>query len=428
MKTGLNHDSNTMFRSKIYSGVLGIIVVFLTMVLPLTISYSESEEKKSPVKIGGAMRLNYVYGTYGSEENPHPRGTDIGDVDIEIFRLNADIDYKNIIGRAEYRWYDGYSMIHTGYLGYRSDSIGTLKLGVVRVPFGPTAYGISTSWFFDQHFYVGLSDDPDLGIRWDKNFNNLGLSLGYYLMPEPQTFGSSLNSSRYGYDVVNWKASADIDGNLDWPGDENGYDERHQFNVRGIYSVGESLDVGISGQYGLLYPTGMKDNDNGYHYALSAHMKNMFFDFSLYSQISYYSHSISDETPWGTGDLIPMGAYDFIWPVASDGIIPGLSLRYEGIDTSKISWINSVMPYIEWSTIMKTVEDYNNSSLITVGASWTILDSLYVYSDLAISDGNFFIGNTGDKYANIYSGINHVGANGNNIWHWRLNFNFGYYF
>ncbi|MCE2400806.1 hypothetical protein J4G08_07955 [Candidatus Poribacteria bacterium] len=30
--------------------------------------------KKSPVKIGGAMRVNYVYGSYGDEENPHPRG------------------------------------------------------------------------------------------------------------------------------------------------------------------------------------------------------------------------------------------------------------------------------------------------------------------------------------------------------------------
>ena len=49
--------------------------------------------KKSPIKIGGAMRVNYAYGAYGSEESPHPRGEKIGDVDLEIFRLNADLDY-----------------------------------------------------------------------------------------------------------------------------------------------------------------------------------------------------------------------------------------------------------------------------------------------------------------------------------------------
>ena len=28
--------------------------------------------KKSPIKVGGAMRVNYAYGAYGDEDNPHP--------------------------------------------------------------------------------------------------------------------------------------------------------------------------------------------------------------------------------------------------------------------------------------------------------------------------------------------------------------------
>ena len=74
---------------------------------------------------------------------------------------------NNIISRLEYRWYDAYSMIHTAWLGYKLSDSGTVKAGIVRVPFGPTAYGISTSWFFDQHFYVGLADDMDLGNQMD---------------------------------------------------------------------------------------------------------------------------------------------------------------------------------------------------------------------------------------------------------------------
>ena len=413
---------------------IGIGIAILLIISPFAIADTTeeaaeaAETKKSPIKIGGALRVNYVYGSYGDDENPHPRGTDIGDADLEIFRLNADLDYQNIIGRLEYRWYDSYNMIHTAWLGYNFGDLGTVKAGIVRAPFGPTAYGVSTSWFFDQHFYVGLADDPDLGISWNGTFDKLSLDLGFFLTSEPQTFGGSLNSSRYGYDVVKWEEHADADGNVVWGAGENGYDELLQLNLRTIYTLADSTDVGVSLQYGMLEATNVGDNESGSHYALSAHMKNSVADFTLYSQFSYYAHNIAEETPWGTGDLIPMGAYDFAWPIASEGLVPALSLRYGGIDTTSISWIDSLTPYVEWSTVLKTVENYNASTLVTVGASWTILGALYLYSDVALTDGNFFVGNTDDDYNNILTGVNHVGANGNNIWHWRVNFNFGYYF
>ena len=391
------------------------------------------EEKKSPIKVGGAMRVNYVYGSYGDADNPHRRGEKIGDADLEIFRLNADLNYQSFTSRLEYRWYDAYSMIHTAWLGYNLGELGTLKAGIVRVPFGPSPYGVSSSWFFDQHFYVGLADDMDLGITWSDTMDKLTLDVGYFLTSEFQTDGSSLASSRYSYDIVSWYTTVDSEGTVikDKDGNkvkkENGYDEQHQFNLRAIYALEKIADVGVSLQYGLLKGTDI-DDDGANHYALSAHMKNSFSDFTLFSQFSYYAHNITDKTPWGTGDLIPMGAYDFAWPVASKGLIPALSLRYNGIDTSGISWIDSVMPYIEASTILKTVDDFNNSTLVTLGASWTVLSSLYVYSDLALSNGNFFVGSDGDVYDNIYEGVGDFGANGNDTWNWRVNFNFGYYF
>ncbi|MXZ00598.1 hypothetical protein F4Y93_08120 [Candidatus Poribacteria bacterium] len=269
----------------------------------------------------------------------------------------------------------------------------------------------------------------DLGVTWNNTFDKLTLDIGYYPMSDPQLIKySSLASSRYSYDVVKWEEKADANGNVEWGAGENGYDEQHQFNLRAIYALENIGDFGVSAQYGFLKGTDVGADDSGNHYAFSAHAKNTFADFTLFSQFSYYAHNITDDTPWGTGDLIPMGAYDFAWPIASTGLIPALSLRYGGIDTSGISWVDSVTPYVEWSTILKTVEDYNASTLITVGASWTVLSNLYVYSDIALSDGNFFVGNTGDDYGNILTGVNHVGANGNNQWHWRLNFNFGYYF
>ena len=40
---------------------------------------------------------SWAYGSYGDADNPHRRSEKIGDVDLEIFRLNADLDYHNVI-------------------------------------------------------------------------------------------------------------------------------------------------------------------------------------------------------------------------------------------------------------------------------------------------------------------------------------------
>ena len=300
-----------------YRHIFSFSIAFLLIIMSFAIADTteDTEEaveapapKKSPIKIGGAMRVNYVYGTYGNEDSPHRRGEKIGDVDLEIFRLNADLDYRNIISRIEYRWYDNYSMIHTAWLGYNLGDFGTVKAGIVRVPFGPTPYGISTSWFFDQHFYVGLADDPDVGIRWTDTFDKLTLDAAYFLQGEFQTDGNSLGSSLYCYDVVKWEEKVDAKGNVEWGAGENGYDEQHQVNLRAIYGIEKVADVGVSVQFGLLKGTNVGTDDSGNHYAVSAHAKNTFADFTLFSQFSYYAHNITDKTPWGTGDLIPMGA------------------------------------------------------------------------------------------------------------------------
>ena len=429
-------------KNRGYKRIFSFIIVGLLFVLQSTVL---AEEKKSPLKIGGALRVGWAYGSYDGR-----RGEKIGDVDLEIFRLNADLDYHNVISRIEYRWYDTYSMIHTAWLGYNLGDLGTLKAGIVRAPFGPGPYGVSSSWFFDQHFYVGLADDMDLGITWSDTLGKLTLDLGYFLQSEFQTDGSSLASSRYSYDIVTWgtKVYPKDDkkvlengeekeikkGDVDWnvAADEHGFDEQHQLNLRAIYALENIADIGVSLQYGLLKGTNV-DDEGANHYAFSAHMKNAFADFTLLSQFSYYAYNIADDTPWGTGDLIPMGAYDFAWPIASQGLIPALSLRYGGIDTAGISWIDSVTPYVEASTILKTVDDFNPSTLVTLGASWTLFGALYVYSDLALSNGNGFVGNVdadGNKedYANIYTGAGDYGANGNDAWNWRFNVNFGYYF
>lgn len=455
------------------------------------------ESKKRELNIGGAIRASYVYGDYHQnpwyfdsgayvevpeEGNPYVttapaytgdrRGRNVGGFMFDTFRINVDFTYDNIIGSFEHRWWwylknAGYSSLSRAWLGYEFDNAGTLKAGIVRKPFGPGPYGVSSSWFYDQHFYVGLSDDRDTGIRWTNTFDNLTLDLAYFLQAQPHGEGGTTRDSiRYDYDVVKWDLNVNPDtGGVSFPGWTRGsipcncgFQEQHQFNVRAIYAVENVGEFGASFQYGMLDGTrtnilGKTDNgtlilggSDGNHYAFSAHAKNPIGDFTLYSQITYYEYDITDNTPWGTGDLIPMGGYDYAWLVASRGWIPAVNLRYSGLDVpaiwpSLLSSIQpeSITPYIEWSSIMKLAHipagmpnagnAFNDNSLLTVGAAWA-KRGWYIYTDWVFSTGNLFVGNDygGCNYCNIYDTGGANGASGRDDMKQRLNINFGYYF
>ncbi len=381
--------------------------------------------KVGPVTIGGAMRVNYVLGSYPNGGSGPSRGGNGGNFELDTFRINMSLDYEQVIGKVEYRWYNGYNFIHTGWLGYEFKDGSQIQAGVLRNPFGPGPYGVSQSWFFDQHYYVGLADDMDLGIKYVTHLGNWDLDFAYFYSSEWNGNGTSEDSARYGYDAVKWRSGLDQNGDV-VSAPVNGYEERNQVNVRAIYGfddVAVPTDLGVSLQYGQL--KGQRADD-GHHWAASAHMVNQLGNFKVASQITRYEIDIDDNNPWGTDTLIPMGAYDFAWPVATKAWIPAVSLSYK-YETTQIPWLDYVLPYLEYSSIIKDESDFNDSQMWTLGAAWA-RGGWYIYSDLVYSNGNYFVGDKGDDYANIYNGVGDFGVDGNDEWNYRFNINLGYYF
>lgn len=387
-----------------------------------------------PLTIGGALRANYVLGSYPGGGSGPSRGGNGGDFELETFRINMDLKYENLVGKLEYRWYNGYNFLHTGWLGWDFDDGSQIQVGQNRVPFGPGPYGVSQSWFFDQHFYVGLADDMDLGIKYTTNLGDWDLDFAYYNRAQWDGNGTSLDSTRYDYDIVPWTTSVAPDGAVTYGGTPNGWEERNQLNFRAIYNLDEiaiPTEIGTSLQWGQLKG---RRNDDGEQWAASIHMKNSWDNWLLATQLTRYKIDV-DDNPWlNTDQLVPMGAYDFAWPVATDAWIPAVSLSYL-YETNQIPWLDSVRPYVEYSNIVKQDSDFNDSQLVMVGAAWA-RGGWYIYTDLAFSDGNFFVGNetsqgTPEAYSNIYDpilGAGDFGANANDHWNYRFNINFGYYF
>ncbi|ALP52926.1 hypothetical protein Tel_07040 [Candidatus Tenderia electrophaga] len=360
-----------------------------------------------PLSVGGAMRVNYTVGDYPETEGASRAVRDGGNFSLDTFRLNLDLLSGAYLGKLEYRWYDGYNFLHTGWLGYRFADQSELQVGVNRVPFGPHPhYGVSQSWFFDQHYYVGLADDMDLGVRYSKALGDWQWDVGYYLTDEGSYIGFSEDSARYSYDVVNESGG--------------GYAERHQVNLRGVYTLSYhdiTNELGFSLQYGQLESQGR--HDDGDHRAASLHMINRWGDFALTSQLTYYRYDVDAAQPLGTDQLVQMGAYDFPVSVAAEAWIPALSLIYR-LETPGVGWLDSVTPYVEYSAVHKQVNGFNDSELMTLGAAWAN-GGWYIYTDLVYSNGNEFVGGEaafGDR----------LGANADDTWQARFNINFGLYF
>ena len=377
-----------------------------------------------PITIGGAVRANYVYGDYGSSDGPS-RGDKGGNIELDTFRINLSLKHEQLIGELEYRWYDGYSFVHTAWLGYAFDDGSQLQAGITRVPFGPGAYGVSQSYFFDQHYYLGLSDDMDLGVKYLQKTGPWDLALAYFYSSEGNWNGSSEDSARYSYDSVKWRSALDANGDV-LASSSNGYTEKNQVNGRAIYHIEHresSTDIGLSLQVGEFDGNGVKD---GNHWAASVHLVNQNGPIKLAVQLTAYEFNIDDDNALGTDQLIPLGAFDFAWPVATKAWVPAISLSY-ALTTPSIAWLDSITPYVEYSGIIKDHADFNDSELITLGAAWAS-GGWYIYSESVYSNGNLFIGDEGDDYANINQGVGDFGVNGNDKWNYRFNINFGYYF
>jgi hypothetical protein len=359
------------------------------------------------LRVGGAMRANYAIGDYPETGAASRAVEDDGNFALDTFRINLDYENGPYLGKLEYRWYNGYNFLHTGWLGYQFDEKRQLQVGVNRVPFGPGPYGVSQSWFFDQHYYLGLADDMDLGAKYHQEMGNWKWDFAYYLADEGTYTGASRDSARYSYDVVNESG--------------NGYEERNQFNVRGIYQFtmldDVSTDLGFSLQYGELESRGVQDD--GHRYAGSVHMVNKWNNFTLATQMTYYRFDVDKSQPLGTDKLVQFGAYDFPSTTAAEAWLPAVSLSYY-LETSNIPWLDYIIPYAEYSVLMKTESRFNDSALATLGAAWG-KGNWYIYTDLSASNGNEFIGGEdpfGDR----------LGANAEDEWQTRFNINFGYYF
>jgi hypothetical protein len=355
------------------------------------------EVQEDYVKFGGAVRYN-IHDKSWNDDNTDPQFT------WDTWRLNIDARTAGVDLSFEYRFYPngGYHMMHHGYLGYGLNDDLYMKLGVSQVPFGITKFA-SHSWWFQIPYYVGLEDDYDMGIKFDyTGIENLTLNFAYFHQPEPS--GSPSNLSRYSYDIT---GTEDGDAPLK---------EGRQFNLRAAYNLSESIEIGVSGQFGeIMYGNNYEESESSN--AFAAHVVGDFGKFNFKGEYISYDYGAVD----GDGneaDVIQMGAYNAPYNVTSKADIWVAGLAYSiPVDFGPIS---NIQPYVDYSVITKSEDGFYNSEHLVPGFLVTA-GSIYTYVDWAFGRNNAWLGN-GNWTNGLAEGSDQSG------WDRRFNINIGYYF
>ncbi len=375
----------------------------------LLITMTAFAQENPLLRIGGTLRFNYNYSTW--KDGQQDRGGDFG---YDVFRVNANGEYKSIKFNAEYRLYSddfGGGMLKQGWIAYDFNSKDEIQIGLTQVPFGITQYN-SNSWFFNLNYYVGLEDDHDMGVKFKHRGKKWEYDLAFFKNAEELRFGSELDvsDSRYSYDVSS--IDLDGDGSLDIRNKEV-----NQLNGKVAYKLGNDKTkhkVGVSGEWGGLY--NLDTNKTGDHYALAAHYELNSGNFGAKAQVAHYQYNPKN-AEGETDDVVAMTAYGTPYLVASEATLYTLGVGY----SIPVKWgpISNIRVYNDFGYMDKAMDDFEDSLMNVTGAMVTA-GNVYTYIDFAAGKDQPWLGPTWTNA--LASGTEDAN------WEMRFNINIGYYF
>ncbi len=349
--------------------------------------------------VGGALRFNY---TYNDDDRWHKDGKEKGgDMKFDLFRLDVNGSYSDVLISAQYRFMEDMHFIHHGWVGYNLTEETGVQLGLTQVPFGILPYASHNYWF-GVPYYLGLEDDYDLGVKLLHADGPFDLQLAFFKNGD---FGSASDLERYSYDIVK-------------EGAQNN-EETNQFNLRAAYTLshGElgSTELGVSGEWGQLYNSDTKDM--GDHWAASAHLNGYYGPFNLMLEVIDYQYNA--ENPAGVSDkTVRVGAFGFGHDIAADGTVYVANLSYD----VPVTWgpVSKLTFYDDYSRLVKGEDEFEDSEINTLGCLISA-GPVYTYVDFIMGKNATWIGSVGaDGFG--------AGKHRDDGWNTKFNINLGYYF
>lgn len=359
-------------------------------------SLSLFSQETPKVNLGGALRFSYNYSNWQDE------GNDLGGEFVyDVFRLNANGEYKNLFFDAEYRFYaksSGGGMLKHGWIGYKFNQNHQLQIGLNTVPFGVMPFN-SNNWFFNINYYIGLEDDADMGVKYLYNNNDWDIAVAFYKNSDILNPHGEISPSRYSYDIAGSNK------------------EVNQGNIRLTRKLGSEAinhELGVSGQVGGIYNT--KTRKTGSRTAFAAHYVLNIRNFNLKAQYTTYNMSPKNEEQ-ETNNYVEMGAYGANYNVATKADTYTIGLAYKFTINKGI--LDNLTVYNDFGLMSKREKEMNDSYQNVTGLMLE-MGPIYTYIDYAMGKNHAWLG--GDWNNSFAQGLE------DEDWHARFNVNIGYYF
>ncbi|NZA25618.1 hypothetical protein H0E84_04420 [Luteimonas sp. SJ-92] len=340
------------------------------------------EAAETDLSLGGAVRFSYGWLDYGP-------GTGF---DPELLRIDASGNTGRAFFSLQYRWYDGFDAVHHAWAGWKLDGSSDLRVGVQQVPFGLLPYA-SHSFWFGSGYYLGIEDDYDLGVVWQRGDGAHQWHAGVFSGDE---YGTGARYGRYSFDVA---TTAELP-----------YRERWRVALRYEHAGdwnGAALAVG-----GSLFAGRVENRLDGSlhgHGGAALHAQWRRAELTLQLQWARYRYRVPEPR-------IAMSAFLFPFEIAAEADVPTLNIAWE---LPRTGWFDAITCYNDLSATLPVADrpGLRDSVQNVTGCSFS-KGSMLTYVDWIAGKNMWFVGGSG-------IGIDEPGSN---RWRSRLNVNLGFYF
>lgn len=357
----------------------------------------------SAFKVGGALRVQYVYRDW-NQSSRNQGGT----LDFDMFCLNINGKYKGVILAAEYRFYQGWNSLKSGWMGYDFAPHWQGRFGLTRIPFGILPYA-SHSYFFSSNYYLGLEDTYDAGVKilYRNPHSPWDFRLAFFKDGQFGLYGAG-DPGRYSFNVVTASSTA-LNGD---PGQQNVGD--NMLASRLAYTFGHkgaTTEVGLSVLAGQLY--NQTTMSNGSRWAAGVHVNGNYGRWNIMAEFLRYEYHPHD--PVGVnGNVIQLGAYNYYYPIPASAYSGLVNFAY----TLPVRWgpVSSLKFYNDYTEVFRKQGNYPPTQMNVLGMG-VRAGKVYIYVDLVTARNQPFIG-----------GFIAPGPADDKTWNTRFNVNVGYYF
>ncbi len=341
-----------------------------------------ADDTAPALDLGGAVRFNYGWLDYGPTSALQP----------ELVRLDARGQAGRGFFSLQYRWYDGFDAVHHAWAGWRFDDASDLRVGIQQVPFGLLPYA-SHSFWFGSGYYLGIEDDYDAGVVWQRGEGDHQWHAGVFFGDE---YGTGARFDRYSFDVATTDALP--------------YRESGRVNLRYERSGdwnGAAVSFGASAFAGRI-----EDRRNGRtspHQGAALHGQWSRGPTTVQLQWARYRYDVP-------GSRVALSAFLFPFEIAAEADVPSLNVAYA---FPRTGWFDAVTCYNDLS------------ATLPAGSRGDVADSVQNVTGCSVGKGRVL------AYVDWIAGRNMSFAGGPGVgireagsdrWHSRLNINVGLYF